>query len=389
MSVSTLPQLPALTQRGGDAISVVKLLQDQHARKLDLVVPASTLRFNQGNLELAGLEPMLADDGVLDPSGAYRTVGPVVNQLSTILDIPGKYIRKLQVEVPSLLDTNLNELAARSNRKLLVRALWGSNPDDPATSGVVRAILSDRYKTYDNLDTLLSVLAGMRAAGLDANNIDSVDLSDNRLYMKVRAPEIQALAKDFLKGYRSPFTGQSGDDLPVVFAGMVITNSEVGEGAFNITPEVVVQVCKNGLNMSADKFRKVHLGGKLEEGQINWSSDTVAASNEFVKLQVKDAVKSFLSTDYLEHAVTELTKDAGVEVTEPEKTIKHVASTLVYSKAETESLMNFFMKGGQPTSGGVAQAVTAMSQTIEDVDRAHDFNVTAVRAMQVAAKFAA
>jgi hypothetical protein len=51
-------------------------------------------------------------------------------------------------------------------------------------------------------------------------------------------------------------------------------------------------------------------------------------------------------------------------------------------------ILSHFIKGGQLTSGGVLQAVSSAAQTIEDVDRAHEFLGTAVDAMKVAARIA-
>lgn len=44
-----------------------------------------------------------------------------------------------------------------------------------------------------------------------------------------------------------------------------------------------------------------------------------------------------------------------------------------------------FILGGQPTAGGIAQAVSAFSQTVEDVDRAFEIELRAVEAMEMAA----
>jgi hypothetical protein len=144
----------------------------------------------------------------------------------------------------------------------------------------------------------------------------------------------------------------------------------------------------NGWKISTDeKVRKVHLGGRLEEGQIDWSNETRVKANELLRSQVKDAVGRFLSVEFLEEAVRELEKDAGVELSKPEETIKVISRELTYSKAEQEGILNMFIKGGMPTSGGVGQAVTAFSQTIEDPDRAFDFNSTAQRAMQLSARY--
>ena len=58
---------------------------------------------------------------------------------------------------------------------------------------------------------------------------------------------------------------------PIVFAGLKVTNSDVGEGARSIAPEIVVQICGNRLTLTAAD-RAVHLGSQKDEGVIQWSS---------------------------------------------------------------------------------------------------------------------
>lgn len=386
--------LPPTTGAGLDVNQIVGLLQDHQAHKLDLVVPVEQLSFLGGNLVIDGRAPELTEEGFFEVNGLYRPIGGVDSQISSALDIPFKYIKKLRAEDVNLLDHNLNELIKlvaknRPEQKHLVRLLWGEDENFPGSSGIVRALLSDRYAIYDNLDTLLAVLDGLRTAGLGIEHIKSIDLSDNRLYLSVRAPEIGALAPELLKGYRSPFSGASGTENPVVDAGIEFSNSEVGSGAFNIRPVIWVQVCSNGLVQKQDQLRKVHLGGRLEEGQVNWSASTREAANRLVREQVKDATESFLTTEYVEATVRKLEAAAGVELRKPEEVIRQVSKELVYSQAEQDTILSHFIKGGQLTSGGVLQAVSSAAQTIEDVDRSHEFLGTAVDAMKTAARIAA
>lgn len=44
------------------------------------------------------------------------------------------------------------------------------------------------------------------------------------------------MAPNLLANYRSPFNGRSGRDLPIVSAGLAITNSETSCGAFELMP---------------------------------------------------------------------------------------------------------------------------------------------------------
>lgn len=397
---------PLVLRNGGSGVegveNILKLLQEQRMHLIDLVQPLEAVRFSGGgNIEIAGLDPVLDEhygSGFVEVSGLYRPLRRVDDQLSGVLDIPARYLRKLREEASldndygPLLDHNLNTLARevgrQTGKRVLIRTLWGSDEKYPGTSGLVRAVLSDKFRAFDNLDTLMSMLAGMAEAGLGPENIRNVELSDSRLYVFVDAPGVEAVSRVLLDGYRSPFTGQTGADMPLVRAGFVATNSEVGGGAFSVYPVATFLACSNGWKVSTDeKIRKVHLGGRLEEGQIDWSNETREKANDLLRSQVKDAVGRFLSKEFLEEAIRELEKDAGVELSKPEDAIKVVSKELAYSKAEQEGILNMFIKGGMTTSGGVGQAVTAYSQTIDDPDRAFDFNGTAQRAMQLAARY--
>ena len=390
MNTSTLPVLPQRSLRGGtDLGQLITILQDQQAAKLDLVLPTSQIRFNQGLLAIADQPVDLNNDGVTDPNGLYVGTEAVDQQIADLFGIPVRYLRRMRAEHVELLDTNVNEWAARAEGKRLVRLLQGSDPEDPTTSGIVRAVLSDRYAIRDNIDTVFSVLQGLREAGLDGSNISGIDLSDNRLYLAVNVPQIAVDAKELVRGYRSPFDSRPGEELPLLNAGLVFTNSEVGRGAFEIFPRAVLQVCKNGLTRKVDGFRKIHLGGRLEEGTINWSTATVDAANEFVRQQVKDAVASFLSEGYLENLRDDLLKDAGVEVVDVVGTVEFVSKKLQYTQTEQDAILADFIKGGQVTSGGVLNSVTSVAQKVEDPERAYDLEASAIEAMQVAARFAA
>ena len=388
MSTTTLSPLPEQYLRNADIPTLINRLQDNESRKLDLVIPTNQIAFRRGNLVLDGQDVILGADGVTDPNGEYTTAHIVDQNVADLFGIPVRYLRRMRAEKVSLLDTNVNEWAKEADGTSLLRILQGTDANQPGTVGLVRAILSSKYGFRDHLDTVMSFLQGLRAAGLDASNITGIDLSHERLYISVNVPEIAVHAKELVKGYRSPFNGLSGDELPLMNAGLVFTNSEVGRGAFQILPKAVLQVCKNGMTRAVDGFRKVHLGGRLQEGSVNWSNETVDAGNAFVQAQVKDAVASFLSEGYLESLRDDLLRDAGVEIKDVVKTIEVVAKKLQYSQSEQEMILADFIKGGQVTSGGVLNSVTSVAQRIEDPDRAFDFNLTAIDAMKVAARHA-
>ncbi|HEX6498683.1 MAG TPA: DUF932 domain-containing protein [Micromonosporaceae bacterium] len=357
-------------------------LRDQQTRAVDVVVPTTKLAADAGRLLVSGAEVELTDDGVTTTDGVYRPTAVANDQLADTLGIPSRYLRKLHADPHlGMWDTNVNYWLSRLvDKRYLLRALRG----DDGGEGTLRAVLSDQYKMIDNLDVLLAALSGIRAAGVPAT-VESADLTDKRMYVRVASDAVRAYAPTLLERYRSPFTGARGADNPVVFAGFVLTNSEVGHGAFTITPRITVQVCSNGMTMSTDALRKVHLGTQLDDGIIQWSDETQRKNTELITAQTRDAVRTFLNVDYITRKIAELEQAAGTPVTKPDETIKKVAKAQSFTDEQRDSILNFFIQGGDVTAGGVAQAITAYAQTVDDGDAAFDLEARAVPAMHLAA----
>jgi hypothetical protein len=393
------------TTRNAGLMDLSALLQSQQVAKRDVVAPAEALRFRDGLLRLRGEDALLRPTTVAD-EGLAEKVG-----------IPLRYLRTLREERPDLYDANLNgwlrgwrsgvkghrrgDAATPDTRSFLVRTFTG----EPGEEGVARAVLSSGYRIMDNLDVLTAALEGVRETGAEVE-VDGCDLSERRMQVRLVCPGIEAMAPLLLTGYRSPFEHGADrvapwdtergrdhgfyapDERPVVFAGLVISNSETGGGAFSLTPRLVVKVCRNGMTMTADALRNVHLGGRMDDGVIDWSAETQAANLTLVQSQARDAVRSFLSPAYVEAKVAEIEAAAGAPVRDAEATIKVVAKGLRISEERTIDVLAHFIMGGQMTAGGVMAAVTSVAQSVEDPDEAAALEASALPALALASRVA-
>ncbi len=380
--------------RNADLPDLVDMLKAQSDVRYDVVAPASQIEMRGGDLIVKGGAARVTDDGVTTDDARLVPTSIFDEGVSHRFDIPLKYVRTLRGRVatdieqapadvaPTLLDENVNYwLAANPTKRHLVRGFRTDNPDEP---GIARALLSDRYRAIDNYDVLMATLAGVRAAGVEVN-IDGADLSDRRMSLRLTCPEVSAYAENLLDGYRSPWTGDTGADNPTVFAGLVVKNSETGGGAFTIVPRLVVQVCNNGLQMTKDAMRAIHLGGKLDDGIVRWSDDTQQHELSLVTSKTRDAVATFLDVDYMRTKITELQELAGVEVARPADTIQRVGRKVGWSETEQDEILSHFIKGGQTTALGVAQAVTSVAQTTDSPDRQDELEISALAAAELIA----
>ena len=381
--------MTATALRNAGLGDLVTLLKSQQARKLDVVMPASSLWSRGGDILVHGVKPVLEADGVTDPNGRYAPTSVFDSGLSAKLGIPFTYLRRLRSEgIAHVLDFNVNGLLHEyrdadgsvlrpaDDRKFLVRLFTGAD----GAQGVARALLSDKYRMIENLDVLMAALDGVNQTGVQVE-IQGADLTDSRMYVRIAAPGIQALAPELLKDYRSPFTGNRGADNPVVFAGFVISNSETGGGSFTVTPRITFQVCTNGMTVTTDAMRAVHLGGRQDDGIVNWSERTNRLSLALVRSRTADMVRTCLNKDYMESVIRKATEKAGKPVDKPVDEIKVVGKALGYTQAEQDGILSHFIKGSDLTAGGLMNAVTSWAQEVEDADRASELENSALRVL--------
>ena len=381
MTSGTTDNLALAGVRNATLADLAALLRDQQARKVDIVAPAGLVRAAGGQLVIDGTDPVLGSDGVTMTAGTYVPTEVCDQGLADKLGIPAAYLRRLREQRPGLYDANVNGWLDADPRKFLIRCLRPATGDGP---GAARAFLSDGYRRIDNLDVLLAALDGVRAAGVPAE-VDGCDLTERRMYVRVVCEQVRTLAPALLAGYRSPFTGASGADNPVVFAGFVISNSETGCGAFTLTPRLVVQVCRNGLTVTKDAIRSVHLGERLDEGVVTWSGNTLDKTLGLITARTTDAVATFLDPGYVDRVVRNVSAQAGHPLADPQDAVALVSQRLRFTDAQQADIMNHFIRGGDLTAGGILHAVASAAQTQADADTAHDMEAAGLRALEIAA----
>lgn len=404
-----------LNARNANLGDIRDLLKQRQDVKHDLVVPATAIRSREGVLHVRNSDQLLTMDGVTTVHGAYRPTDVADEGIASKLGVPVAYLKKLRREAPDLYDANVNGwLHGKSirraegvdvvrpgdDRSFMVRAF--RNPD--GGEGIARAFVSDRYDIVDDLDALVAVLGAVRDTATDIQ-VTTCDLTDRNMYVRVVAPQVQALAPTLLAGYRSPFAdpeverqrnhgwsldearriaGNEGlgiDEEPIVFAGFEIRNSEVGCGAFSIVPVITVKVCQNGLTFTREAYRKVHLGAKLDHGTIQVSDETRRKNLELITSQTKDAVRTFLDVEWLKAKVAGIERYAATPLDAPEKQVKSVCKKLAFTETEADGIFGHFIRGGQMTTGGLANAITSFSQTLDNADRARFMDDNAMDAL--------
>ena len=366
---------------------LVQQLQLEQLKKKDLVVPSSNLRVENGQLVISNvnnnheLSLFLQEIGIGSEEGSSHTlrldITPVCHtHLCSKTDIPRKYYDRMlipEAHAVALFDRNVTHWIQQSDKNYFVRMFVNKEEN----KGAARAFLSDSFKVIDHYDILMTALEAIKNSG---NNliIDSCDLTESKMYVRFVSPETEIEARSLIEKYRVPGTGNNGGRLGIA-SGIIITNSEVGQGSFSVSPRAIVGACANGMIFQDDQFRKTHLGSRMEEFEsIRWSEEAKQKNLELINVQVRDAVRTFASKEYLGKKIAELEQLESPILNHPIDAIKNVCQHLIMSEDKTKSIMNYFMQGADQTRFGITQALTYFAHKDADADQQMDMEIQAV-----------
>lgn len=345
--------------RGADLPTLLDRLSAQRQMRYDLVAPSDALDVDRVDGTFRVWTP---EGGVLPVALDRRAVGSLCSRTPITVNY---WDQMAECPSPELLARTVNWWTGRSGDHPTSPWLFRIfQSQDPSLPSLLRCVLSDRYRPLENLDVMQAVASAV-PPGADV----SADLAAHRMRVRITVPTIGVDARHVLRDYRSPYTGRTGEDLPLMFSGLDISNGETGGAAFTVAPRAVFQVCNNGMTQSVDVERAVHLGGVLDEGTIQWSAETQEAQLRLLTSKTRDAVARFLSTEYLDEVLDRIAGAAQVPVG---VTAARQVALGLFPEATTDSILDLFARSGDLTQLGLGQAVTAHAQRVDDIDQAHD-----------------
>jgi len=323
---------------------LVRELDRQQKAKRDFIADSGKVEMNNDNNELR----LNLYNGNGDPQESFEIRETAHEQIAGKLQIPKTYYDRMAADSPELLTTNVNHWLHEEPKRYMVRTM----------DGQARALLSNRYRPLDNYDlaqAALPVLAQYRDDGLQ---IRDCGLTDRRLYIKAT---VQSLKAEVTVG-------------DVVEAGIVISNSEIGCGSLRVEPMTFRLVCLNGM-ISATSIRQTHLGRKLGEYDDSveeyFTDRTKALTDQAFWHQIQDVVKGTLGNgDWIKSEVIKYREAKEREIARPKsEVIEIVQKKHGFSNNEGEGILENFIKSGDFTLWGLANAVTRTAQDAGNYDR--------------------
>ncbi len=330
-------------QTGINLQELASRIEAHKAMKIDMVADSRTTHMRVDEEGVTSLEA--------ENHGNYPILPVAANQIAERLNIPAKYYTRMAQEAPQLLANNVNEWLGRSEDSRMLRTLGGD----------LRAYLSDRYLRIEN-ERIAEVALPIFMEMPDVT-IVSCELTDKRMY-------IQVVFNNLVDEVRG---GVVAND--IVKAGVIIQNSEVGLGGYNIFPLIMREWCTNGCVINDGAMRKRHLGGRQDDGLlVSFGDDTKAAQDEALMLEARDTILACTDEATFAMRVNSMSGLTEKKVTgDPVKAVEVLTQKVGASKEEAAGILRALIEGGDLSAWGVVNAVTRQAHDSASYDRAVEF----------------
>jgi hypothetical protein len=318
-------------------------IRRQSGAKADYLVDTRRLEMEaSGN----GVVMKMLGDGGADAIEPMDVRQIAHRQIGTHLKIPATYYDRMLAGNTGLLAQNVNSWFRREPVRRMLRTLDGS----------ARAFLSDRYRCIDNFEILQAVLPII--GEIPDARFESCQITESKMYIKVINPRLQ--------------TEVSVGD--VVQAGVMISNSEVGQGAVSVQPLILRLVCMNGMVINDASTRRNHVGrvNASDENFLLYSDKTLVADDRAFMLKIQDTVRAAVDEAVFGRVVDMMREASGARMNTNDipAIVKLASKDYGLTDSEGDGVLNHLIEDHNFTLYGLANAVTRHSQDIDSYDRA-------------------
>jgi len=339
-------------------------VQDQAARAADYLAPTNDL---QKTTTLDGKPQIIIEASRGEPTKRFDINDTAFGQIATHAGIDTRTARRLQASYPREFDDLTNAIWQKEPTRRMVRTHLASDPMGSSTDGTVRAFVSDKFKTFDNVNLLEACLPQLIDNPAQFQVV-SADVSEKRLYLR-------------LKSLEQLGTGANvGDHMA---NGIGFGNSEVGAGSVAVYQIAWTLACLNGMQ-TQNKTRSSHITS-ARDGD-DWgllSDDAKNADNHALELKLRDLVGHYSSREAFDDICNQM-RMAALDVidgvaTDVTDVVNNLGKVMQLTKKENSDVLNGLMatigqsgfEQARPLSRAtLVNAVTAVAHRadIDDVD---------------------
>ena len=332
------------------------------AKKADFLTPTNDLqKFTDPDTK----RPVL----VIEAKGGEPTRHLDINsvafqQLAAHCDIETRTARRLQDHYPAEFDTLINAHFQKEPKRKMLRTFL----DTDETNGTARALLSDRFKCFDNDNMIQTILPPLMENPAQFQ-VAQANLSESRLYMRFKSLNQ---------------TGAGANLNDIMANGVGFSNSETGMGSVSVYAIMWTLACLNGMQ-TENKTRSSHITS-ARDGD-DWgllSGEAKDADNRALNLKLRDLVGAYSSREMFDETLEKM-KAAAADVIEGEysvaDTVNNLGTVMRLTKKETSNVLDGLMKtigqagyeNDRPLSRATLINAMTAAGNVSDIDATDDW----------------
>ncbi len=295
--------------------SLAQRIEQIESSKNDFII-------NSTKLSMSDNERIVIPENGENEGQEFQVTDYMHGQIASKLQIPKQYYDRME-KIPGLRQMTVNAWLRhpeRPNQQYMVRTVENN----------ARALLSDRYKPFDNFLVLSAFLPAVQEH-LDLK-VMSCTLTETKLYLQFRFPKLEGEVKK--------------DD--IIQAGMILTNSEVGAGAVDVKAMTWRLSCTNGM-ISDSVLRKYHVGrsiGDREDDYDIFKDDTIQAELTSFKLKLRDVIGDALKETTFQDQLIRMRAAAEDQIYQLPETIENVTKRYFLSESDGKKILNNIASDG-------------------------------------------
>ena len=338
----------AIENHNSDLRHLLEATKAQASRKEDYIAPTTellcrTVETPKGNRTQVVLEGQNGDQ-----TKVLEANPTAFEQLCSKVGVDVRTGRRFQAQYPDVLDHALNRIHVAEPRKAMLRTFDmssfsafpdlnpfadGSRVEAKDSTGMLRAVVSDRFKTFDHPDLLEAVLPTLIESDAEWKTV-TANLTDKRLYLRLKSESI---------------TGQGASVGDAMAQGIVIYNSETGHGSISIAQLVWTLICLNGME-TTNKSRSTHLTSARAESDVYkmLTDESKALDNLALASKLRDFAAAYASREMFEEVLEQMRAAAddrvvnGMDAAQP--AVQALGTVLKLTKSETSSVFDGLLR---------------------------------------------
>ena len=340
-----------------ELLNLMQKVKDQAERSKDFIAPTNALQIQTLNKDGSPADDseqskfsrivVEREDG--EPTYMYNANDVALSQIGQRAGIDSRTMQRLQQGYPTQFDSVINAIWQKEPKNTMIRTFMDSN-----THGIARAVLSDKFKTFDNTNLLNSAIPQLMESEAQWKVVNA-DVTDKRLYLRLKSEVI---------------TGEGANKGDLMASGIGLSNSEVGAGSVQVYQMYWTLACLNGMQ-TENRHRQSHITSSQADGET-WkmlSNEAKDADNKALELKVSDLVAGYTSRDSFDEVIHKM-KTAGEDIIEGSvnNAVDNLGKVINLTKKETSSVLDGLMATiGQEGYAGNAISRATMINAVTNV----------------------